>query len=62
LFPVAFDDWFRGQIGLHLQQYFEESLWNLFDALRKGRALDVDKRSIITKWLKVAAKSLKVRR
>ena len=26
LYPQAFESWFRGQIGLHIIQYFEESL------------------------------------
>ena len=53
LYPEAFDSWFHGQIGLHLTQYFEESVGNLVPALRKREALGWKKRKILSRWWRV---------
>ena len=58
LFPQAFDSWFRGQIGLHLEQLFEESLTNLPVALKKSNALGWNKTKILSKWFKVFKKQI----
>jgi hypothetical protein len=58
LFPQAFDSWFRGQIGLHLEQLFEESLTNLPVALKKSNALGWNKTKILSKWFKVLKKQI----
>lgn len=59
LYPQAFESWFRGQIGLHIIQYFEESLFNLPAALEKSNRLGWSKIRIIGKWFKVLKKQLK---
>lgn len=56
LYPVAYENWFRGQIEYHLLQYFEESLFNLFPALQKSKALGWDKRKILSIWWRIAKK------
>ena len=58
LYPQAFDSWFRGQIGLHLTQYFEESLYNLPSAMKKSDALGWGKLHILEKWFKVFKKRI----
>ena len=52
LYPVAFENWFHGQIEIHLQQYFEESFFNILPALRKSKALGWKKGKMISIWWK----------
>lgn len=52
LYPVAFENWFHGQIEIHLQQYFEESFFNILPALRKSKALGWKKGKMISMWWK----------
>lgn len=59
LFPRAFDDWFRGQIELHLIQFFEESLCNLLPALAKSRDLGWSKGRILSRWWRVVRSRMK---
>lgn len=53
LYPQAFESWFRGQIDLHLIQFFEESLQNLPVALGKSKMLGWSKFRIFKRWWKV---------
>ncbi len=59
LYPEAFNSWFHGQIGLHLIQYFEESLANLPAALRKSQALGWSKMHIFFRWYQVLKKGIR---
>lgn len=59
LYPIAFDNWFRSQIEIHLLQYFEESLLNLIPALQKSKALGWKKSKILSRWWRVVKKKYK---
>lgn len=52
LYPIAFENWFHGQIEMHLQQYFEESFFHILPALRKSKALGWKKGKMISMWWK----------
>ncbi len=53
IYPLAFDNWFHGQIEHHMQLYFYESLFNIFSALRKSKLLGYPKMRILSNWWSV---------
>lgn len=59
LYPKAFNNWFNGQIELHIIQSFEESLLHLSDVLSKSKKLGWRKRKIISLWWRVFKRTIK---
>ncbi len=57
----VFYEYFHGQIELHLNQYFEESLTNLYPALKMHKELSRSISDIIYIWHKKAKKRLGIK-
>lgn len=57
----VFFEYFNGQIELHLIQFFEESLWNLFTALKMSQQLHRTKGNIFYVWHKEVKKKLGIK-
>lgn len=61
LLKRVFFEYFNGQIELHLVQFFEESLWNLFPALKMAKQINRTRGKIFYTWHKVVKKKLGIK-